>query len=187
MIQTYFKILGAILLLFLLLVGINKLQQFQTFGSFTTPTKTEISQKKELAPVSPQLLKLLPSNIIPIGQIVDSSTSQDPSKTITTIHVLTKDNLGKITYVDIKQIKARYGFTIEPKWYIGYNRGLTGGIGIGIIRLNKVVIDGLVSYPGVGVGLSYEITNNSFIGIAFNQDYIPLYTQTPLVYLGSRF
>lgn len=183
-------IIGALIILGF--IGISKIQSCS--GPKFNPPKEVIEQNKTLLPVSPDLLKDLPNGVVAVGAIVDKNVSQDPSKTIQTTHVLTKDSLGAIKYTDITQIKARYGFVLEPKFYVGYSDSLTAGLGVAVIRLNKVTVDCLVSYPAVGIGTSYQLTNNTFIGLAAtgkyfqNSEFIsPTNGILPLAYLGGRF
>lgn len=206
-IKEYLNIFLIGIVIILVLFGINKIQSCAgpKFGALT-PTEI-VQQNKTLSKVPLDLLKDIPANVKVFGAIVDKQTSQDPSKIIEITHIIHTDPNGDtntVKYTDVIKIKNVYGFSFEPKFYLGYvSDGLTAGLGCSVLRLNKVTIDGLVSFPYVGLGTSYEITNNTFIGLAATAKYLnykdikdlssysvnlsPQSSILPLVYLGARF
>ncbi len=69
-----------------------------------------------------------------------------------------------LSYIQVDKTKTFLGFDFEPKIYLGYtNTGFTLGYDQGIFRYGKTSLDLLISFPTIGAGLSYNLTNNFFI------------------------
>lgn len=86
-----------------------------------------------------------------------------------------KGNIIKVVTVrdisSLKDVLAPYGFELKPFVFGGMEAsisdgGLTGGVGVSIYRFYKFTVDGLISISGVYVGTSYQVTDNSGVGIA---------------------
>lgn len=198
-----YVVIGAAVVLGFLVI--NKIQSCSG-PSIDKPTQT-VEQNKDLEKVTKEQEKYVPAGAKPLGVIIDKEKSQDPSKIIEKTHIIHTDpsgNTNTLKYTDIIKIKNVYGLVFEPKFYGGYtDSNLTLGLGAAIVRLNKITFDGLVSFPYVGLGTSYQITNNTFLGVGATAKYLnykeikdfstysanlqPQNSILPLVYFGARF
>ncbi len=197
-------VLGAAIVLGFL--AINKIQSCSSLFPGDKPVEI-VEQNKDLTPVTEDQKKYIPIGAKPLGYIKDKVSTQDPSKRIEITHIIHTDpngNTSTIKHTDITKITNVYGLVFEPKFYAGYtDSNLTLGLGAAIVRLNKITFDGLVSFPYIGVGTSYQITNNTFLGLGGIAKYLnykemkdfstysanlqPQNSILPLVYYGARF
>lgn len=70
-------------------------------------------------------------------------------------------------------IKTKIGFVFEPKVYAGYTLGgPTFGYAQGFFRYGKTSLDALLSIPYIGIGGSYNVTDNFFVLAGANSRYL---------------
>lgn len=69
-----------------------------------------------------------------------------------------------VAYTQIDNTKTFIGFSFVPKVYLAYvNDEFSLGYDQEIFRIAKFSFDGLISFPYLGIGSSYNITNNFFV------------------------
>ena len=65
------------------------------------------------------------------------------------------------------------GMSFSPKAYIGFNNhGLTAGYDQEVFRWGKASLDIPISFPYIGIGAGWSITNNTFGIVATTFDYL---------------
>lgn len=65
------------------------------------------------------------------------------------------------------------GFSFEPKFYVGFtNSEVTLGYSQGIARWGRLGLDTLITFPYVGLGVTYNLTNNLSVLLGANTQYI---------------
>lgn len=142
----------------------------------------EVIQDQPLKPISKDDEKYVPKGSVAHGKTDIINKSEDPSKKKKTSVIVHSDGkcvscTPKVTVVT--KIEDYYGFTNEPKFYIGVV-GESPAIGYAhsIARFNKLTTDLMIGVPSLGLGLGYQLTNNSFLGVGANIKYINFKSMT---------
>jgi hypothetical protein len=134
----------------------------------------------------------LPSGQTGVTQIDIPPVNQSPG-IITQQHVVVTDS-GNTLIVSTEKID--WGFRVDPKLILGYSGTLTLGIGTSLFKIwrfdSDVMLTGELSKDftlkesiRLGVGESYQITNNAYVGVncSWNADLNPKVG----VYLSIKF
>ncbi len=118
------------------------------------------------------------------------------------VHIDEKCNTCSAEYQQVVVTKPYFGFSFHPKFYIGMANGdISLGYNQEILRARRVTLDGLISIPYAGLGVSLNVTDNFYVGGGAVVKYIEYshltdamsYRQTnltqvgPIVYLGFYF
>jgi hypothetical protein len=124
--------------------------------------------------VTPAVQHMLPAGQTAHTQIVVSHVNTVPGM-VPTQHIIVSDQ-GNTFCVTTNSID--WGFKFEPSLVVGFDSKAFGGLGLNFFRVWKFDTDALLTISGkdidndirVGVGESYQLFNNTFIGVAFQID-----------------
>lgn len=196
------KVIIAIIVVVLAFQFINNIQ-----SCHNTKPAVVVESNIALKPVPTTYATYVPTDAHIHGMIENTHDSADPSVTttiVTVIHTDGKCNTCTPKVTQITKTKPVYGLVNEPKMYFGAsNSDVAFGYAHSFIRFNKLTVDALIGIPHIGLGSSYQLTNNFFIGGAAGIKYlqydsigaissynlsieIPLKVQ-PVGYIGFRF
>lgn len=170
MLETILKFVNSpakIITILLLILGIIILTKFQSCGLPLNNTTT-VTDLKVTTPTNEDKNLVGPDKKA-VGRLDIKNQKERPTKWLDKkTHIViaedSKCNTCPTTYVQVDKTKTFLGWDFEPKialTYAPYGLGLT--YDQGIFRYGKFTIDALISFPGIGLGLGFNLTNNTFI------------------------
>ncbi len=162
--------------LLMVLVCLIVINEFQSCGLINKPGTTIVQPLKTYTPTAEERA-VIPAGDTAIGSI-HIPKARVPNRwhnTNSTVVVSTdsKCNTCPAHYTEITKVKTYIGLSLAPKFFLGYsNNGLQFGYDQELFRVSRFSLDGLVSFPSVGVSIDYNITNNFFVLGGLNYNYL---------------
>lgn len=113
----------------------------------------------------------LPNNETPAVIIPVATPVPVPGTTITPHVVVSDEGNTYIAYT----VKMDFGFKLEPKLVCGYSDSVFFGVGATVFKVWRFETDILLFYEldedlRLGIGESYQLTNNTSIGVTFSEN-----------------
>lgn len=180
-IEKIIKYSPIILLVIAILFGIHKFQQWHTITGIITnngSTEIHVSDAKIEKPsktVEDAVRIKVGKDAAIVGSIkLTPTVGEDKSKVSTTSVVLVNDCVTCTVRAVIVEEKKNYlGFSFRPKFYIGYiDDSISIGYAQEVFRYSKYSLNGTLTVPYVGLGFSYDVTNNFYFMGSANSRYI---------------
>lgn len=178
--NLFLKLSPIILILALLLFLVSK---FQSCGGPVTVIKhgstetsvTEVKIEKPSKAVEDAVRTTEGKDVTITGTIkLKSMVGDDKSRIKTTTIALISDCITcTARAVLVEESKTFVGFSFRSKLYLGYtNDSTTLGYAQEFFRYGKTSVNGLATLPYLGLGASYDLTNNFFALGGLNVQYL---------------
>lgn len=159
--KAIFTVLGITALAFIFYNSYKSCNPINVIGQkiINLDVKTPTVKEKDLAPPNHRVI-----GVVTPAKNKDSRFVRTDTKVI--ISVDNKCNTC-IAATQVNNTKTFIGFSFEPKVYAGVaNKGFLLGYSQGFFRWGHVSTDLILGFPGFGLGLSYNITNNFGLTLA---------------------